>query len=162
MRLAKPDDLPAIVAIYNSTVPTRQATADTHEVTVGAKKEWFERHIPEKRPLLVHEIEGAVVAWVSFESFYGRPAYDHTAEVSVYVSPEHRRKGLGRQLLEEAILLTPKLGIKTLVGYVFSHNGPSLRLFKSLGFQEWGKLPNIAEMDGKEYSLLILGKRVNP
>ena len=44
----------------------------------------------------------------------------------------------------------------------FSHNDPSLRLFKSFGFAEWGKLPEIAEMDGKEFSLSILGKRVNP
>jgi phosphinothricin acetyltransferase len=58
--------------------------------------------------------------------------------------------------------MTPSLGIKTLIGYIFSHNEPSLRLFRSFGFEEWGKLPNIADMDGKEYSLSIVGKRINP
>ena len=58
--------------------------------------------------------------------------------------------------------MTQRLDIKTVVGFVFSHNDPSLRLFKSFGFEEWGKLPEIAEMDGKEFSLSILGKRVNP
>ncbi len=162
MRYATEDDLPRIVAIYNSTIPTRQSTADTEEVSVESKLEWFRKHTREKRPLLVHEIENEVVAWVSFESFYGRPAYQQTAEISIYVAPEHRDKGLGRQLLREAIEMTSGLGIKTLVGYIFSHNGPSLRLFRSFGFEEWGRLPRIAEMDGKEYSLSILGKRVNP
>ena len=162
MRHATESDLPRIVAIYNSTIPTRQSTADTEEVSVESKKDWFRKHTPDKRPIIVHEIEGEVAAWVSFESFYGRPAYDHTAEISIYVASEYRGKGLGRQLLQKAIEMTPSLGIKTLIGYIFSHNEPSLRLFRSFGFEEWGKLPNIADMDGKEYSLSIVGMRINP
>jgi len=162
MRIAIESDLPAIVSIYNSTIPTRQSTADTIEVTVESRIDWFRQHIPNKRPLMVHEQGNKVVAWVSFQSFYGRVAYDHTAEISIYVSPECRGKGLGRILLNEALGITQKLDIKTLIGFVFSHNGPSLRLFRSLGFEEWGKLPDVAEMDGKEFSLSIIGKRVNP
>ncbi len=159
MRVATEADLPAIVAIYNTTVPTRLSTADTAEVSVASRMEWFRQHAPGRRPLLVHEHEGKVVAWVSFQSFYGRPAYDHTAEVSIYLAPEHRGHGLGRKLLAEALGLTQELRIKTILGFVFSHNEPSIRLFKSFGFEAWGKLPNVAEMDGKEYSLLIFGKR---
>lgn len=162
MRYATENDLPKIVAIYNSTVQTRLSTADTKEVSVNSKRDWFKNHSFDKRPIFVHEIVDEIVAWVSFESFYGRPAYDHTAEISIYIASEFRRKDLGRQLLQEAIELTPSLGIKNLLGYIFSHNDPSLRLFRSFGFEEWGKLPNIAEMDGKEYSLSIMGKRINP
>lgn len=64
--------------------------------------------------------------------------------------------------MQEAISITPELGIKTILGYIFSHNEPSLRLFRSFGFEEWGQLPGIAEMDGNEYSLTIVGKRINP
>lgn len=162
MRIAAEKDLPAIVAIYNTTVSTRQSTADTAEVSVASRMEWFRQHVPDKRPLLVHEQDGQIVAWVSFQSFYGRPAYDHTAEISIYISPEQRGKGLGRRLLAEALEMTQALRIKTIVGFVFSHNEPSIRLLRSFGFEDWGKLPNVAEMDGREYSLSILGKRANP
>lgn len=162
MRVASEADLPAIVAIYNSTVPTRQSTADTMEVSIASRLEWFRQHVPNRRPLLVHELDGRVVAWVSFQSFYGRPAYDHTAEISIYISPEQREKGLGRQLLAESLDMTQKLEIKTVVGFVFAHNKPSIKLFSSFGFVKWGRLPDVAKMDGNEYSLLILGKRVNP
>jgi L-amino acid N-acyltransferase YncA len=161
MRLAAESDLPTIVAIYNSTVPTRQSTADTIEVSVESRKDWLHQHTPDKRPLMVHEQDGRLVAWVSFQSFYGRAAYDHTAEISIYISPEHRGKGLGRALLAEALGMTPSLNIKTVVGFVFSHNEPSIRLLKSFGFTAWGKLPDVAEMDGKEYSVSILGIRVS-
>ena len=116
---------------------------------------------PENHPLMVHEEEGQVVAWVSFQAFYARAAYDHTAEISIYISPGCRGKGLGKTLLAEALGNTRQLGIKTIVGFVFSHNEPSIRLFRSFGFAEWGILPEVAEMDGREYSLTILGKRVN-
>ncbi len=161
MRHATEDDLPRIVEIYNSTIHTRLATADTEVVSVLSKRDWFRNHTPDKRPIYVHEIKGEVAAWISFESFYGRLAYDYTAEISIYIAPEHRQKNLGRQLLQEAIKIAPNYGIKTILGYIFSHNEPSLRLFRSFGFEEWGKLPDIAEMDGKEYSLSIVGKRIN-
>jgi phosphinothricin acetyltransferase len=161
MRNATENDLKDIVSIYNSTISTRQSTADTKEVSVESRLEWFRQHDPKKRPLLVHEDNNKVVAWVSFQSFYGRPAYEHTAEISIYISPEYRGKGLGRSLLAESIELTEQLDIKTVVSFIFSHNIPSTKLFKSFGFKEWGKLPNVAEMDGKEYSLSIVGKRVN-
>lgn len=162
MRIATEGDLPTIVSIYNSTIPTRLATADTVEVTVGSRLEWFKQHSQDRLPLMVHEHDNKVVAWVSFQAFYGRAAYDHTAEISIYISPQYRGKGLGQILLAEALDRTSRLGIKTVVGFVFSHNEPSLRLFESFGFKEWGRLPDIAEMDGKEFSLSIVGKRVNP
>ena len=161
MRIATEDDLRDIVSIYNSTISNRQSTADTTELPVESRLAWFRQHDPEKRPLLVHEDNGKVVGWVSFQSFYGRQAYDHTAEISIYLSPEYRGRGLGRKLLAESLGLTKQLDIKTVVGFIFSHNLPSMKLFQSFGFEEWGKLPNVAEMDGKEYSLSIVGKRVH-
>jgi phosphinothricin acetyltransferase len=162
MRIATESDLPAIVEIYNATVPTRLSTADTTKVTVASRMEWFRQHTPHRRPLLVHEEGGQIVAWVSFQSFYGRPAYAHTAELSIYIAPAHRGKRLGGKLLGRALEMTTSLDIKTIVGFVFAHNKPSIGLFKSFGFQLWGTLPDVAEMDGEEYSLAILGKRVNP
>ncbi|WP_319584964.1 GNAT family N-acetyltransferase [uncultured Pseudodesulfovibrio sp.] len=162
MQPATDKDLPKIVEIYNSTVPTRLATADIEPVSVESKRAWFNNHIPGKRPIMVERIEGEVAAWVSFESFYGRPAYDRTAEISIYIAPEYRRQGLGKRLLKEALDMTPELGIRSVVAYIFSHNEGSIRLFRSFGFETWGDLPGIAEMDGKRYGLSILGKHVNP
>lgn len=126
-----------------------------------SKREWFGRHVPGVRPILVHEEDGTVAAWVSFEPFYGRPAYGHTAEISIYLDPAFRGRGLGKRLLREAMDMTADLGIKTLLGFIFSHNEPSIRLFKSYGFEEWGRLPDVAVMDGREYSLSIFGKRLH-
>ncbi len=159
MRQANENDLPRIVEIYNSTIDSRVATADTEKVTVESRREWFEKH-SEKRPILVEEIDGDIAAWVSFESFYGRPAYHLTAEISMYIDAYYRGKGLGYKLLDEAVKLCPTLGLENLVGYIFSHNIGSLALFKKYGFSKWGELPEVAEMDGNLYSLSILGLKL--
>lgn len=160
IRDAKQNDLPEIVAIYNSTIAGRMVTADTEPVTIDSRLEWFLSHSPEKRPLWVAVENEMIVAWVSFKSFYGRPAYNHTAEIAIYLHEDYRGQGIGRQLLDYSIKLSPNLKIKTLLGFVFSHNAPSIGLFGKAGFTIWGHLPKVAEIDEKELDLLILGLRI--
>lgn len=160
IRDAIESDLPAIVEIYNSTIPTRMATADTAPVSVESRRPWFTEHTATHRPLWVLERDGAVAGWFSFQSFYGRPAYHATAEVSVYVSAAHRRCGGGRHLLAEGLRRAPEFGLRTLVGFIFGHNAPSLGLFEHFGFQRWGLLPRVAELDGIERDLVIVGRQL--
>jgi len=155
------EDLPGIVAIYNSTVPSRLVTADLEPVTVESRLAWFHAHGPQARPLWVVEENGTVVAWLSFSDFYGRPAYLRSAEVSIYLAESVRGKGLGKQLLQAALERAPALGINTLLGFIFGHNEPSLRLFRGFEFQTWGTLPRVAVLDGVERDLVILGRRLS-
>ena len=55
----------------------------------------------------------------------------------------------------------PEFEIKTILGFIFSHNEPSIKLFKHFGFEVWGQLPNIATLDNIDRSLSILGKRID-
>ena len=97
-RNAAQADLGRIVEIYNSTVPTKMVTADTESVTVESKQKWFEDHNSVNRPLwVVENKEKETIGWVSFQSFYGRPAYDATVEISIYLAPEQRGKGFGQR-----------------------------------------------------------------
>ncbi|MGZ4160221.1 MAG: N-acetyltransferase family protein [Neobacillus sp.] len=153
-------DLSTIVDIYNSTIPGRMVTADTEPVSVESREKWFHEHSPSYRPLWVVEYQGDICGWVSFQSFYGRPAYHATAEISIYIHENYRGKKLGKFLIQKAIDACPKLQIKTLLGFIFGHNDPSMKLFTKFGFEKWGHLPNVAELDGIERDLLILGKRV--
>jgi phosphinothricin acetyltransferase len=161
IRAADAADLPAIVAIYNAAIPGRMATADTEPVTVAQREAWFREFDPKRRPLWVSADDaGAVGAWLSVRSFYGRPAYHATVEVAVYTDAALRRRGLATDLLRHAIGQAPRLGIRTLLAFVFAHNAPSVALFRRFGFGEWGRLPRVAELDGVERDLAILGLRL--
>lgn len=153
-------DLARIVEIYNGTIPSRQVTADTEPVSVASRVKWFEDHHPDFRPLWVTEVDGDIAAWLSYSAFYGRPAYNQTAELSVYVHEAFRNRGLGSYLLAQAIAHAPSIGLSTLLGFIFGHNEPSLRLFEKFGFARWGELPRVANLDGVERDLVIVGRRV--
>jgi phosphinothricin acetyltransferase len=157
--LAARKDLARIVEIYNATIPSRRVTADTEPVSVESRVKWFEDHHPGFRPLWVVELEGHIAAWLSFSAFYGRPAYNKTAELSVYVHDAFRNRGLGSYLLTQAIAHAPSIKVDTLLGFIFAHNEPSLRLFEKLGFARWGELPKVAILDGVERDLVIVGRR---
>lgn len=157
---AQQSDLERIVATYNSTIASRLVTADLEPVTVKSKQTWFEAHSPNKRPLWLVLVDGVYAGWMSFNSFYGRPAYDGTVEVSIYLEETSRGKGLGKACLNKAFEACNKLNIKTLLGFIFDHNEPSLKLFDVMGFQKWAHLPRIANMIDAERGLIIMGKRL--
>lgn len=160
VRDAIESDLTAIVAIYNATIPGRMVTADTEPVTVESRLPWFRAHNPRTRPLWVALDGPRICAWLSLNSFYGRPAYNPTAEVSIYVDEAYRRRGLGRGLLERIISCAPAHDVRTLLGFIWAHNEPSLQLFSAHEFKPWGHLPRVAVLDGIERDLIIVGRRV--
>lgn len=151
-------DLPAIVAIYNEAIRGRISTAQLDPVSVEERLPWFHEHTPTSHPLWVAECEGQIAGWLSFHSFMTRCAYHGTAEISVYVDENFRGTGVGRAMLKKAIADSPSLAISSLVGCIFAHNEPSLRLFEQLGFTRWGLLPRVARVDGVERDLTIMGR----
>src|SRR5437870_679496 len=91
IRDATENDLAAIIAIFNATVPTRMVTAQLEPITIEERLSWFRQHSPNRYPLWVAESDdGAIAAWISLESFRPRDAYRATAEVSVYVHKHFR------------------------------------------------------------------------
>ena len=174
IRLAELKDLNSIVEIYNLSIPGRLATADTESVTVESRLEWFHSH-KENRPLyVVEETLGStgstsktnstnkanIIAFLSFKSFYGRPAYFITAEIGIYIHPDYQKKGLGKILLQKAIDISPELKLENLLGFIFGHNEPSIKLFRNFGFTEWGTLKEVGKMDGRYVDLIIFGKKL--
>ena len=149
--------LERIVATYNSTVPSRLVTADLEPVSVQSKQAWFEAHNHTNRPLWIVKQNDVYAGWMSFNSFYGRPAYEGTAEVSIYLEERARGAGLGKACLQKAIEEARSRGIHSLLGFIFGHNTMSLKLFYGYGFEKWAHLPAVANMDGVMRDLLILG-----
>lgn len=161
IRHATEADLSAIVAIYNQSIPGGWSTADTQPLSVADREEWFRRFEPTKRPIWVAEADGRVVAVTYLTSFYGgRPAYDATAEISVYIASDFQRRGIGRKLKEFVIAQCPRLGITTLLSMYFDHNRATHRINESLGFKPMGHLTDIAIVQGQKRGLIISALRI--
>jgi phosphinothricin acetyltransferase len=160
IRDAGESDLPAIIKIYNAAIATRVATAQLEPVTLEERRDWLKEHSADRHPFWVLEIDRQIAGWLTLKPFLPRCAYRGTAEVSVYVDKKFRRKGIGRSLLGESIARASSLKINAIVGLIFAHNEPSLRLFEQLGFERWGLLPRVAQLDAVERDLTIMGRHV--
>ena len=158
LRTATMSDLPIIVDIYNQTIPSHQVTADLKPVTVEQRRNWFLSHTPEHYPLWVVLKDDSVVCWVSLSPFYGRAAYAKTTEISVYLDRSVQGQGIGSQVLTLVPKQLPVLGLTTIIAYIFSSNIPSIKLFKKFGYEQWGFLPEVAELGGRPNDLVILGQ----
>lgn len=163
IRYAQADDIASVVAIYNQSIPTKQATAELTPVTIADKQDWFDGHIHRQatRPMLVAVKDNQVVGWGGFTDLYSREAYNISSEVSIYIDEQAKGQGMGKALLLKLLALAPSLGIQQVVAKIFAHNQPSLQLFDKMGFESWGVLRQVCDMDGFIADVAILGKSVS-
>ena len=160
IRTAEVGDWESIVRIYNEAIDTRISTADTDYVSIENKENWLKEHSKEKYPIYVAENDAEIEGWCSLSPYrYGRSAFDKTAEISYYISETHRGKGIGTALVDRAISDCSRLGIEILVAILLGSNVPSINLLLKFGFEEWGRLPGIAEIDTNRYDHLYMGRR---
>jgi L-amino acid N-acyltransferase YncA len=156
IRDATEEDLPAIIDIYNQSIPAGRSTADTSPIKVSDRVEWFGKFDPQKRPIWVAEDDEKVVGCVYLSWFYGgRPAYDKTAEISTYIASDYQRKGLGTLLKTKMIEACPRLGVENLISMYFDHNEATKRLNDKFGFQVVGHLAEIADVLGEKRGLMM-------
>ena len=162
IRNAQTNDFQQIINIYNSTIASRQVTADLQEVSLESRQNWFASHQNQaNRPMLVMvDDKDTVLAWGTFSDYYPRDAYNITAEISIYVHQEHRGQQLGQRMLQHMLDMAPSLKILNVIAVIFAHNKPSVKLFEKFGFKHWGRLPQVCQLDQQLADIVLLGKRL--
>ena len=68
----------------------------------------------------------------------GHPASSHVADLGLMVAASHRRRGVGRALLEQAVAWAKAAGVRKLELHVFTWNEPAIALYESFGFEREG------------------------
>jgi L-amino acid N-acyltransferase YncA len=152
IRAAQPADAEAIAAIHNEGIAERVATFQTQTQTAGDAVKRMESGLG----VLVAELDGSVVAWASAAPYERYAYYDGVAEVTVFVGPEARRRGIGRALLEALAAAAEDAGHYKLFGKVFTTNAPSLELFKACGYREVGVHLRHGRLDGDWRDVMIV------
>jgi L-amino acid N-acyltransferase YncA len=157
VRPAAPKDAAAICRIYNQGIEDRVATLETELRTPTERLQWLSARGP-RHPVIVAEVGRQVAGWGSLNSFNPRPAYDHVADLSVYVERQWRGKGVGRRLLGRLIELARGLGYHKMVLATFPFNSPGIALYQRLGFGEVGTYHEQGLLDDKWVDVSIMEK----
>ena len=161
IRIADIKDLQAMTDIYNQAIMTRQSTADLETFTKEERLAWFQAHQNKEYPLYIIESNEKVIGYVYLTAYRpGRRAMKETVEVSYYVHQGYLRQGIGSKLLEFIIYKSRELNYKTLVAILLEVNTASIRLLKKYGFEQWGKMIDIANLDGDVCSHMYYGLKL--
>jgi len=141
LREFRPDDWPAVRAIYEEGIRGGDATFET------------------RPPRLVAELDDELVGWAALSPSSPRHCYRGVGEVSVYVAESARGAGVGRALLERLVELSEQAGYWTLTAGVFPENEASLRLHMACGFHEIGVRVGLGEYGGIWRDVILLERR---
>jgi len=157
IRRATTADAEAICRIYNQGIEDRVATLETMLRTPEERRQWMESR-GARHPVLVAEREGGVVAWASLNSFSPRPAYDHVADLSIYVERAWRGKGVGGALLARVIETAREMGFHKIVLAALASNRAGEALYAKLGFRRVGIYREQGLLDGRWTDVLLMDR----
>ena len=162
VRPARPDDLPAILAIYNDAVVNTTAIWNDSLADLQNRKTWFESRAIQGYPVLVGEEAGAILGYASFGDFRAFDGYRFTVEDSVYVAPEARRRGIASALLAALIERATVIGKHVMVAGIAGDNEVSIRLHARHGFVETARMPEVGFKFGRWLDLVFMQRRLGP
>ena len=178
-------DADAICRIYNQGIEDRVATLETEMRTPAERREWLAARGP-RHPVLLAETTGGVgrttephtlpnrppttqaglaapatinpapIAWASLNRFNPRPAYDHVADLSVYVERAWRGRGVGRALLGALVERARAIGYHKLVLAAFPENAGGMALYARLGFTRVGIYREQGLLDGRWVDVVVM------
>ena len=88
------------------------------------------------------------------------PASDHVADLGLMVAASHRRRGIGRALLDQAVVWAREAGIRKLELHVFPWNEGAIRLYETFGFEREGLRRDHYRRDGEYVDAILMAYRV--
>jgi L-amino acid N-acyltransferase YncA len=128
-------DAEQITAIYNYYILKTHHTFETEPLDVEQTAERIGKTL-EKYPYLVAEVDGAIVGYAYATQFKLREAYQHSAEISIYIKNEAKQKGIGTELYGKLYEELYEGYVHAILAGISLPNDPSVRFFEKLGFRK--------------------------
>lgn len=160
IRFATKNDLPAIGAIYTPYVLN---TAYSFEYEPPTLEEFTRRYqaYTAQFPWLVWEEDGKLLGYAYGSPHHTRAAYRWCAEVSCYLHPEHRGKGIGSRLYAALENILTRQGYRSIYAAVTSENTASVAFHQRLGYTQEAFFPECGYKFGRWHGIIWLKKQLN-
>lgn len=161
IRTATAADIPAMLSIYRHFVENTAVSFEYALPTHEAFLKRFEEHIVQY-PWLVWQEDGKVVGYAYAGRAFERAAYAWNAEISCYLAPEARRRGIGTQLYVRIEAILKKQGCRKVFAVVTSANEASVAFHEALGYRIMATYRDVGFKLGQWYDVIWLEKQLLP
>lgn len=151
VRAYRPEDLPALAAIWNVVVADGEAFPQLDLLTPETAAEFFAA----QDHTAVAELDGRVVGlYILHPNNIGRCG--HIGNASYAVDKTVRGKGVGRALVADSLRKARELGFRRMqFNAVVATNASALHLYESLGFVRLGTIPGGFRMDDRYEDIVL-------
>lgn len=152
-------DLPVAQQVYDYYSLHSTATFHDTPLTPDEFASCIDTRFPAYPSFLIKEGKN-LLGYCGIRRYNPNKAYDRTAEVTIYLSPEHTGRGIGRIALGYVETYARKAGIRVLLGIITGGNIPSIRLFERMGYSRCACLRNVGEVSGNVLDVLFYQKEL--
>ncbi|MBI4172622.1 MAG: GNAT family N-acetyltransferase [Actinobacteria bacterium] len=163
IRPATPDVAPQLVALSAAvgTEPEGWLLSAGGWRTVAEERRYLKalRHYEHAAVFVAESEGGEVVARLSLARD-PHPACRHVADLGVMVAAAHRRRGVGRALLEAADGWARGAGISKLELHVFPHNEAAITLYEACGYVREGYRTAHYRRDGGYVDAILMARHL--
>lgn len=160
IRAAKPEDVPALNAIYGHYVDSCTCTWEESDTALFTREGLARR--ASIYPVLVAEVDGRIRGWASLSPYNTRSGWRYVAENSVFIDHRQHGKGLGKALLTALIDKAKASPIRKVIARISGDQLPSLGLHRALGYREVGRLREAGYKSGKWLDCVYMERDLAP
>jgi phosphinothricin acetyltransferase len=159
IRVGKLSDIVAITDIFNFYIEHTNARFEVHAFTQENRLNWFSQFsCNSKHQLFVAIKDGELLGFACSQPYRDISAFEDTVEVTVYLAPTAKGKGIGSKLYTQLFSSIRCCGVHRALSAVALPNDASLRLHTRFGFREVGVFNEYAKKHGQYISSVWLEK----
>ena len=149
IRNVRKEDIAAIAAIYNRYIADTCITFETEPVSDEEMGRRIRSFTGKGYPCLVCEEGGRVARYCYAHAWKEKQAYSRTAETTVYLHPDCKGRGLGKELMKTLVDACRQSGLHVLIACITVPNEASVRLHESLGFRQVSRFNEVGQKFGR-------------
>lgn len=156
IRSYRESDAPEILEIINDSILNTTHNYDYEPKNLEEVTKIFEEKIRDGYPILIGELNAAVVGYATFGRFRAKPGYDKTIEHSIYLNKKAQSKGLGTEMMRQLIEIATEKGFHVMIAGMDSENSGSYQFHERLGFKEVACFSEVGFKFGKWLNLVFM------
>jgi phosphinothricin acetyltransferase len=158
-REANVDELRFVLDLYNFYILNTTAVSDYEPITLEELQARLSYQTKKYKTFLVcHESEKNVVGFCFLTQFRKKPAYDSTAEIGIYLKPEHTGKKLGQSMIRFLEEYAKQNHIEVIIASISGENSPSIRLFEKMGYEQCAHYKQVSRKFDRRIDLMCYEK----
>ena len=162
LRMATPDDAPAVAALYNGYVTRGTQTFQYEPATAEEYRQNITGVLHAAPFLVAYTADGRLAGYACAHPWHTRRAFAWDVETTVYCAPDCLGQGVGRKLYTALLELLRRQGYVNAIALITRPNPQSEAFHKALGFARYGVEKNSGYKFGRWLDLGYWACALNP